>query len=72
MMCEFLNVVHQAIELPLSIHLLLAAQAEAAELFIPAQVTKHRFYRGKAARGHVSARLRVDPRFHPVGETRMP
>jgi hypothetical protein len=72
MMCEFFNVVRQAIALPLSIHLLLAAQAEAAELFIPAQVTTHRFYRGTAARDHVSARLRIDPRFHPIGETRMP
>ena len=52
MMCEFLNVVHQTIELPLSIHFLLAAQAEAAERCILAQVA-NRLQRCNATRDHV-------------------
>ena len=72
MMRQFLNVVHQAIQRPLPVHLLLATQAEAAELCISAQVAQDRLHRGKTARNHASARVRVDPRLHPVGETRMP
>ena len=72
MMRQFLNVVHQAIRLPLPVHVLLAVQTEAAEMFLLAQVAKYRLHRGKTARNHVSARLRVDPGLHPVSETRRP
>lgn len=45
MMRELLDVVHQAVELPLRIAPLLLAQREPAQPLVVAQVTKHRLHR---------------------------
>jgi hypothetical protein len=39
---EFLNIVYQAEQIPLTLHLIFAAQAEAFEIFVGPYVAKHR------------------------------
>ncbi len=71
-MRQLLDVVHQAVELPLRIHLLLPSEGEAVQLFVVAQIAKHRFHRGKASAIADAAFWAVDAGFHFVGEGRCP
>lgn len=67
-MCQLLDVVHQAVELPLRIHLLLPSQGEAVELFVMPQIAEHRFHRGEASSVLCASCRAVDAGFHFVGE----
>jgi hypothetical protein len=71
-MRQLLDVVYQAVELPLRIHLLLPSEGEAVQLFVVAQVAEHRFHRGKASAIANAAFRTVDEGFHFVGEGRCP
>ena len=61
---ELLDVVHQAIERPLPIHLRATAQREAIEPLVVAQIREHRLH-GRDASAVVRAALgRINPRSH--------
>ncbi len=66
---EFLDVVHEAVEFPLRIHLLLPAQREAVELLVVPDVAEDRFDRGKALAVALAPVFTVNALFHPVGMT---
>lgn len=68
MMRQFLDVVHQAVELPLCINLILPSEGEAVELFVVPDVAKHRFHRGKAPAVFRLPFRAVDTSLHLVGE----
>src|SRR5665213_886613 len=61
---ELLNVVHQAEELPLPIHLGLAPQREAREPLVVADVREDWFHRSKPSRILRTPLGRIDARFH--------
>ena len=67
-MRQLLDVVHQAVELPLRIHFLLASEGEAVELFVVPDVAEHRFHRGKAPPVSRLSFGAVDTSLHLVGE----
>lgn len=71
-MRQFLDVVYQAVEFPLRIHLLLSSEGEAVQLFVVAQVAEYRLHRGKASAIANAAFRTVDADFHFVGEGRCP
>ena len=48
-MRQFLDVVHQAIQLPLHIDLASPSEGETVELFVVAQVAEYRLHRGEAS-----------------------
>ena len=54
---EFLNVVHQAIQLPLSVDLGFAAQRKTIQSFVAAQISEHGFHGGEATSDHVATRV---------------
>ncbi len=66
-MGQLLDVMSEAIELPLPIHLAAASQGEAIKPLVPSQVAEHGLHGGKAPSDHLPAELRIDPRLHPVG-----
>lgn len=68
-MGEFFDVVHQAVQLPLGIDLLAAAQRETVESLVVPEVAKDRFDGGKASCIEGAALFAVDGIFHPVGGT---
>ena len=47
-MRQLLDVVYQAVELPLRIDLVLPSQGESVKLFVVPDIAEHRFHRGKA------------------------
>ena len=47
-MCQLFEVVHQAKQFPLPVHFGFAAQGEAVQAFVAAQVPKHGFDGGEA------------------------
>jgi hypothetical protein len=59
--------VYQAIQLPLTLHLLFAPQAEAIQTFVAADVTEHGLYHRHAMTVNRFALLAIDSVFHPVG-----
>lgn len=67
MMGQLLDVMSEAIELPLPLHLAVASQGEAIKSLVSSQVAEHRLHGGKAPSDHLPAELRIDPRLHPVG-----
>jgi hypothetical protein len=69
MIGQLLDIVGQAIQLPLPIHLGATPPREAIQPFVVAQVTEHRLHRGKTPGNHLATQLRVDLRLHPVGVT---
>ena len=66
-MREFLDVVDQAVELPLGIDLLSASEREAVQALVVADIAKDRFHRGKALAVLLPACFTVDGAFHPLG-----
>ena len=68
-MRQFLDVVHQTVELPLRIHLRSTSEREAVELFIVSQVAEHGFHRGKTSAVSDASFRAVDTQFHFAGET---
>ena len=54
--CQFLNIMHQAVQLPLPIHLGFSTQHKAVQSLVAGQVAKYRFHCCTAARDHLSAR----------------
>ena len=65
---ELLDVVHQAIQVPLCVHLGLPPQGEAVELLVMPQVGKHRLHGGHALAVYLSASWAVDGLLHALGE----
>jgi hypothetical protein len=59
--------VDQAIQLPLTLHLLFAPQAEAIQAFVTANVTEHWLNHRHAMTVNHFAFLAIDSLFHPVG-----
>jgi len=59
--------VHQAIQLPLTLHLLFAPQAEAIQALVAADVTEHGLNHRHAMTVNRFALLAIDSVFHPVG-----
>lgn len=68
MMGQLLDVVHQTVELPLRIDLLLASQSEAVQLFVVPEIPEHGFDCGKTSSVFDPTFRAVDTRFHFVGE----
>ncbi len=66
-MRQLLDVVHQGVQLPLAVHLGLAAQGEAVELLVVAQVGEHRLYGGEASAVFGAALFAVDALLHLLG-----
>jgi hypothetical protein len=66
-MREFLDVVHQAEELPLRIDLHLSSQRETIEPLVVADIAEDRFHRGEAATVTRSTGGCVDAFLHSVG-----
>lgn len=67
MVGQLLEVVHQAVEPPLSIDLGAPTQCEAMESLVVSQVAEDRFDGGKARGDHAFADVGVHPSFHPLG-----
>lgn len=67
-MRQLLDVVRQAVELPLRIHFLLPPQGKAVELLVVPQVAEHRLHRGEAPAVSRLSFGTVDAGFHFVGE----
>lgn len=57
---------HHTVELPLTLHLLLAPQAEAAQSLRRANVTEHRFYYRHAVAVNFFALGAIHSVLHPV------
>lgn len=66
-MRQLLDVVNQAVELPLPVHLGPSAQREAVQLLVVPGVAEDRFHRREAPGDHPLAQVAVDLRPHPVG-----
>ena len=64
---QLLDVLHQAVELPLSVHLGPASQGEALQPFVVSQVAEHGLHGGEALRDPLAPLRAVDPALHPVG-----
>jgi len=64
---QLLNVVHQAIQLPLALYLLFAPQAETIQTFVAAYVAEHRLNHRHAMTVNRFALLAIDAVLHPVG-----
>ena len=67
MVSQLLDVVHQAVELPLPIDLGAPAQCEAMEPLVVSEVAEDRLDSGKARGNHALAGVGVDPPFHSLG-----
>ena len=65
-MCQFLDVVHQAIELPLRIDLSPSAQRKSIQPLVVPQVAEDRFNGGKPSSVTGFAFFAVDGTLHPV------
>ena len=72
MMRQLLDVMHQAVELPLRIDLALSSEREPVELLIVPDITEHQFHRGKASPVSRPSFRAVDASFHLVGERLRP
>ena len=66
-MCQLFEVVHQAKQFPLPVHFGFAAQGEAVQAFVAAQVPKHRFDGGETLGDHAFAEVGVDFWLHQIG-----
>ena len=60
MIRQLFNIMHHAVQLPLTIHLGFSAQRKTVQTLVAAQVAEHRFHCCKAARDHLTARIRFD------------
>ena len=58
---------HQAIQLPLTLHLLFAPQTEAIQTLVATDVAEHRLNHRHAMTVNRFALLAIDSVFHPVG-----
>ena len=75
MMRQLLDIMHQAIEFPLSIYLASATQGKTIQPLVAPDIAEHRFHGGEAAGDHFLALGAVDFHLHPVGvglESRRP
>ena len=65
-MGQFFNIMHQAVQLPLPIHLRFPTQRKAVQSLVAAQVAEHWLDRRKAARDHLPSGIGINLCFHPV------
>ena len=63
---QLLDVMDQAVELPLRGDLGSASQGESVQLLVRPQVTEHRFHRSEAPRDHLASVRAVDLVLHPL------
>ena len=70
-MRQLFDVVHQAVELPLRINLLLSAQREAIQSLVVAEVAEHRLHRGETPPIELPAPCRIDRLPHDLGVARL-
>jgi len=68
MMRQLLDIVNQAVEVPLRVHFWVRAQCETIEPLVMAQVRENRFYRRHSPCVQRSAAFAVDRLFHAPGE----
>ena len=66
-MRELLDVVHQAVELPLRIDFRFASERKAVEPLVVSDVAEHWLHGGKALPVAPAACFAVDLAFHPLG-----
>lgn len=64
---QFLDVVHRAIQFPLSVDLLLASEREAVHPLVVSDVAEHWGDRCKPASDHLAALVGVGLALHPLG-----
>ena len=67
MMRQLLDIVNQAVEVPLRVHLALSSQGEAVQSFIVPQVAEHRFDDRDAPRIELASARTVDRSSHTLG-----
>ena len=67
MMCEFLDIVDKAVELPLRIDFGSAAQGKAIEPLVVSKIAEHRLHRREAPAVEQPSLWRIDAFLHPVG-----
>ena len=65
-MRQLFNIVHQAVQLPLPIHLRFPTQRKAVQSLVATQVAKHRFDCRETARDHLPPASGVNLCFHPI------
>ena len=66
-MRQFLDIVRQAEQLPLPVHLLSAPQGEPIQPLVASEVAEGRFHRCKTPGDHFSPDIAVDSPLHPLG-----
>ena len=66
-MCELLDVVHQALQTPLGVHLRLCSQGKPVELLVVSQVGEYRFNSGESQPVDSPAAHAVDRPLHALG-----
>ena len=65
-LCQLLDVVHETVQVPLRVHLGLAAQVEPVQPLVVADVGKHRLHGAHTLAVQAPAQGRVDGRAHAV------
>ena len=65
-LCQLLDVVHETVQVPLRVHLALAAQVEPVQPLVVPDVGKHRLHGAHALAVQAPASGRVDSRAHAV------
>src|SRR5690349_7050026 len=65
-MRQLLDVLHHAVQLPLPLDLVSAAQGEAVHLLVAPYIAEHRLHRGKAPGDDLAAALRADLALHAI------
>src|SRR4051812_28147844 len=63
---QLLDVLYQAVKLPLSVDLASASQRETVQLLVASEVAKHRLHGGEASRDHLASVLGVDFALHAL------
>ena len=63
---QFLNIVYQAEELPLSLYFLFSAQTKAIELFIRSDIAEYRFHYRHSMAVNMFSFVTIDSLLHPI------
>lgn len=70
-MCQLLDVMDQAVELPLRIDLLPASQGETVDPFVMPEIPEHRLNGGEALPVQSSSFFAANRPFHEIGVTHL-
>lgn len=66
-MRQLFDIVNQAVEIPLRVHLALGSQGEAVQSFVVPQIAEDRFNDGDAPRVELASALAIDRAPHALG-----